>query len=103
MPVFGKDQAHMRKSFFAFPQRIFALSSSHSGTLSIQRVPGGLGTNGQSIANKMRSMPISITQQSNAGLEKLPDVVIQKLLQKTSRKLNCLLLPGRASALSMRH
>jgi hypothetical protein len=36
----------MRKSFWAFPLRIFALSSSHSGTLSIQRVPGGLGTNG---------------------------------------------------------
>ena len=57
----------MRNSRLAFPLRIFALSSSQSGTLSIQRVPGGLGTNGQSIANRIRSMPIYITQPSSAG------------------------------------
>ena len=37
----------MRKSRLALPLGIFALSSSHSGTLSIQRVPGSLGTNGK--------------------------------------------------------
>ena len=51
------------------------LSSSHSGTDSIHLVPGGFGTNGQSTANRMRSMPISITQHNSAGLEKLPLVV----------------------------
>ena len=51
----------------------------------------------------IRSMPISCTQHSSAGLEKFPLVVIQKLPQKTSRKLNCLAAPGRASAWSTRH
>src|SRR3984957_7003912 len=37
----------MRKSRLALPLGIFALSSSHGATLSIQRVPGRLGTNGK--------------------------------------------------------
>src|SRR5262245_59926383 len=74
-------------SRFALPLRIFALSSSHSGTVFIHSTPGGLTTNGQSMANRIRSTPISCTQHISAGLEKLPLVVIQKLLQNTSRKL----------------
>src|SRR5215831_8649656 len=62
--------SHIFSSRWALPERILALSSSHSGTDSIHLVPGGFGTNGQSTANRMRSMPISITQQSSAGLEK---------------------------------
>ena len=38
--------------------------------------PACSATNGQSTANRIRSTPISITQQSSAGLEKLPLVVI---------------------------
>ena len=34
------------------------------------------------IVNRIRSTPISITQHSSAGFEKLPLVVIQTCLQK---------------------
>src|SRR5262245_41682473 len=50
---------YIRSSRLVFPLRIFALSSSHSGTVSIHCTPGGLATNGQSTANRMRSTPIS--------------------------------------------
>src|SRR5262249_36320766 len=68
----GQGRRHIFNRRLALQERILALSSSHSGTDSIHLVPGGLGTKGQSTANKMRSMPISMTQQSSAGLEKLP-------------------------------
>src|SRR5262249_10252068 len=67
---------YMRNSRLALPLRIFALSSSHSGTVSIHCTPGLLATKGQSTANRMRSIPISMTQHSSAGLEKLPLVVM---------------------------
>ena len=88
---------YIRSNRLALPLRIFALSSSHSGTVSIHSTPGGLATNGQSTANRMRSTPISCTQHISAGLEKLPLVVIQKLLQKMSRKLICLPRPAARS------
>src|SRR4029079_17207041 len=80
-------RCYILNSRLALPLNIFALSSSQSGTVFIQSTPGGLGTNGQSTAKRMRSAPSSCTQHSSAGLEKLPLVVIQKLLQNTSRKL----------------
>src|SRR5689334_22380504 len=89
---------YSRSSRLALPLNIFALSSSHSGTVFIHSTPGGLTTNGQSTANRMRSTPISWTQHISAGLEKLPLVVIQKLLQKISRKLIDFAAPGRAMA-----
>src|SRR3954464_6488435 len=89
---------YIRSNRLALPLKIFALSSSHSGTVFIQSTPGGLTTNGQSTANRMRSTPISWTQHISAGLEKLPLVVIQKLLQKMSRKLIDFAAPGRAMA-----
>src|SRR3954451_15625127 len=89
---------YIRSSRLALPLNIFALSSSHSGTVFIHSTPGGLTTNGQSTANRMRSTPISWTQHISAGLEKLPLVVIQKLLQKMSRKLIDFAAPGRAMA-----
>jgi hypothetical protein len=60
----------------AFPLNSFTLSSSHSGTVSIHAVAGLFSTNGQSTANSTRSIPISITEHSSAGLEKLPLVVM---------------------------
>jgi hypothetical protein len=56
--------------------RILILSSSHSGMVSIHCTAGLLATNGRSTANKMPSMPLAITQQSSAGLEKLPLMVM---------------------------
>ena len=38
--------SYILRSRFTLPLRIFALSSAHSGTFSIQRTPGGLSTNG---------------------------------------------------------
>src|SRR5271155_307577 len=75
--VIGRmKQNQIFNSRLALPDRIFALSSSQSGTLSIQSVAGGLATNGQSTANRIWSTPISMTQHSSAGLEKLPLVVM---------------------------
>ena len=86
-----KSEARMfpgysRNSRWLLPLKIFALSPSDSGMSFIQSVAGGLSTKGQSTANRIWSTPISMTQHSSAGLEKLPLVVIQKLLQNTSRK-----------------
>src|SRR5262249_3846355 len=67
---------YMRNKRLALPLRIFTLSSSHSGTVSIHCAAGLLATKGQSTANRMRSMPISMTQHNSAGLEKLPLVVM---------------------------
>src|SRR3954464_10968060 len=86
---------YILSSRLALPLKIFALSSSQSGTVFIHSTPGGLTTNGQSTANRMRSTPISCTQHISAGLEKLPEVVIQKLWQKMSRKLIFFAAPGR--------
>src|SRR5258707_1034723 len=93
-----RGPAYIRSSRLALPLNILALSSSHSGTVFIQSTPGGFITNGQSTANRMRSTPISWTQHISAGLEKLPLVVIQKLLQKMSRKLIDFAAPGLAMA-----
>src|ERR1700719_3045751 len=68
----SEQMVHIRNSRLALPLRIFALSSSQSATEFIQSTAGLLGTNGQSTANRMRSMPTSITQHNSAGLEKLP-------------------------------
>ena len=67
---------HIRKSRLALPERILALFSSHNGTFCIHSVAGRFATNGKSTANRIWSTPISITQQSSAGLEKLPLVVM---------------------------
>src|SRR5262245_19328478 len=67
---------YILKSRLALPLKILVLSSSHSGTVSIHCTAGLLATKGQSTANRMRSMPISITQHNSAGLEKLPLVVM---------------------------
>src|SRR5262249_11270027 len=72
----ARNGDYMRNSRLALPLRIFALSSSHSGTVSIHWTPGLLATKGQSTANRIRSMPISMTQHNSAGLEKLPLVVM---------------------------
>src|SRR5919108_3691977 len=69
-------ETYILNSRLALPLRILTLSSSHSGTVSIHCTAGLLATNGQSTANRMRSMPISMTQHSSAGLEKLPLVVM---------------------------
>jgi hypothetical protein len=44
--------------------------------VSIQRVPGALATKGQLTENMIRLTPNSITEQSSAGVEKLPLVVM---------------------------
>jgi len=69
-------ERHNRNNRLALPLSILILSSSHRGTLLIHSTAGGLGTNGQSTANRMRSMPSSITQHRSAGLEKFPLVVM---------------------------
>src|SRR5262249_30070329 len=71
-----KPIRYMRKSRLALPLKILILSSAHSGTVSIHCTAGLLATKGQSTTNRMRSMPISITQHNSAGLEKLPLVVM---------------------------
>ena len=43
-----------------------------NGTVSIHCTAGLFATNGQSTANRIRSMPSSMTQHSSAGLEKKP-------------------------------
>src|SRR5947209_18450151 len=70
------EQCYIPNSRLALPLRIFALSSSRRGTVSIHCTAGLLATKGQSTANRIRSMPISITQHNSAGLEKLPLVVM---------------------------
>ena len=96
---FGPDPLarpdHIRSSRLALPLNIFALSSSHSGTFFIHSTPGGLTTNGQSTANRMRSTPISCTQHISAGLEKIaaggdPEVVAEDIAEADR-----LLAPGR--------
>src|SRR5262249_34758079 len=67
---------YILNSRLALPLKILVLSSSHSGTVSIHCTAGLLATKGQSTANRIRSMPISITQHNSAGLEKLPLVVM---------------------------
>ena len=52
-PLQHREVPHIFNSRFALPERILALSSSHSGTLSIHWVAGGFGTNGQSTANRI--------------------------------------------------
>src|SRR5262249_21843999 len=76
---FARERAtagYMRNSRLSLPLRIHSLSASHSGTVAIHCTPGLLATKGQSTANRMRSIPISMTQHSSAGLEKLPLVVM---------------------------
>ena len=75
-PLSLKPARYIFRIRLALPDRIFALSSSHSGTVFIQSTPGGFMTNGQSTANRMRSMPSSCTQHSSAGVEKWPLVVM---------------------------
>src|SRR3954464_355412 len=89
---------YIRSRRLALPLNIFALSSSHNGTVFIHSTPGGLTTNGQSTANRMRSTPISWTQHISAGFENFSLVVIHTLLQKISRKLIDFAAPGRAMA-----
>ena len=48
---------YIRNRRWALPLRILTLSSSQSGMVSIQSTAGWLATNGQSTANKTRSMP----------------------------------------------
>src|ERR1700733_3206035 len=67
---------YMRSTRFALPPSIFALSSSQIGAVTIHWVAGAFSTNGQSTANRIRSIPISIMQHNSAGLEKLPLVVM---------------------------
>src|SRR6266404_7661507 len=93
-PLSGSS--YILKSRLALPLKILVLSSLHSGTLSIHCTAGLLATKGQSTANRIRSMPISMTQHNSAGLEKLPLVVMWKWPQKASRKL-IVFAPGRAS------
>ncbi len=55
-PLQGKVQIlqrHIFSSRFALPLRIFALSSSDSGTVCIHSSAGGFMTNGQSTANRI--------------------------------------------------
>src|SRR5262249_30296864 len=69
-------QNYILKSRLALALKILILSSSHSGTVCIHCTAGLLATKGQSTANRILSMPISITQHNSAGLEKLPLVVM---------------------------
>jgi hypothetical protein len=49
----GGKRRHIFNKRFALPLRIFALSSSDSGTVCIQSSAGGFMTNGQSTANRI--------------------------------------------------
>ena len=69
------------------PLYIFRLSSSESGTVSIQSVPGPFSMNGQSTEKRTRSMPIWRMVQSSAGVEKKPLVVTGKCSQKVRLNL----------------
>src|SRR4051794_40559235 len=61
------DEAYIRSNFFALPLSSFTLSSREICKFSTQSIAGLLATNGQSMANMMRSMPISVIVHISAG------------------------------------
>ena len=68
--------SHIFSRRLALPLKILVLSSAESWSSFIHFVPGTFCTKGQSTENRIRSTPSSIMEQSSAGVEKLPLVVI---------------------------